>query len=156
MSVQKRKSIKNIGNRQKLKVNTVNLGARIVHQLADRMIIFTSVGASLFTFAIDPTVGVIILVTIIMLVPVYYVACEYFLQQTVGKMITGSVVINEFAERPTVGQCIGRTFARLVPFEQFSFLGSPSRGWHDEWSDTWVVSKAEAERIKAILDGREV
>ncbi|CAN0592803.1 unnamed protein product, partial [Laminaria digitata] len=34
---------------------------------------------------------------------------------------------------------LGRTAARFVPFEAFSFLGGDATGWHDRWSNTRVV-----------------
>jgi hypothetical protein len=30
---------------------------------------------------------------------------------------------------------------RLVPFEQFSALGSPSYPWHDRWTKTIVIDE---------------
>ncbi len=32
-----------------------------------------------------------------------------------------------------------RSFSRLIPFEAFSFLGTPCRGWHDSISKNYVV-----------------
>jgi hypothetical protein len=37
----------------------------------------------------------------------------------------------------------------LIPFEIFSCLGS--RGWHDKLSNTFVVSKKEAETLRSLL-----
>ena len=70
---------------------------------------------------------------------VYYVAFEAAFGFTVGKLITGTRVVDEEGGRPGFGQIFGRTFVRMVPFELFSFFGTPSVGWHDEWSGTRVV-----------------
>jgi hypothetical protein len=39
----------------------------------------------------------------------------------------------------TFGKVLGRTFARIVPFEMFSALGD--RPWHDGWTDTRVIKE---------------
>ncbi|WNJ18163.1 RDD family protein [Pontibacter sp. G13] len=73
---------------------------------------------------------------------VYYAVLEGLTGQTVGKMLTGTVVIDaETYEKPTFSQIAGRTLSRWVPFEAFSFLGSEPTGWHDTWSKTMVVKK---------------
>jgi len=83
--------------------------------------------------------------------PLYYMLAEYKFQQTLGKMLTKSIVINEFAEAPSLSTCLLRTLIRFVPFEGFSCLGSPSRGWHDRWTKTYVVHKDEVPKLKALL-----
>lgn len=69
----------------------------------------------------------------------FYVFFEGLFSRTPGKMLTGTVVVNEKGERPSFGQIVGRSFARVIPFEAFSFLGSTGRGWHDSLSKTYVV-----------------
>ncbi|GAA4150372.1 hypothetical protein GCM10022217_03280 [Chryseobacterium ginsenosidimutans] len=68
----------------------------------------------------------------------YFILMEYYLGKTLGKYITGTSVISIDGNKPTIGQIIGRTFSRLVPFDAFSFLGE--NGWHDSWSDTRVIN----------------
>ena len=82
----------------------------------------------------------------------FYALFEYYFQQTPGKMVTGYVVIDQYAEEPDLKTCLLRSALRYIPFEPFSCLGSPSRGWHDKWSHTFVVSKEEAWKLKNILD----
>lgn len=69
----------------------------------------------------------------------YYVILEGTTSRTLGKLITGTKVVNEHGGTPTLGQIVGRSFCRLIPFEPFSFLGTPSRGWHDSIPNTMVV-----------------
>jgi uncharacterized RDD family membrane protein YckC len=76
----------------------------------------------------------------LLLRPCYYIFFESVFQATPGKMITGTRVIAEWGDKPSVGQIIKRTLIRFVPFEPFSFLGSTA-GWHDRWSKTRVVRK---------------
>jgi len=71
----------------------------------------------------------------------YYVPMEGLTGRTIGKFITRTVVVDEEGQRPSLGQVLGRTLARIVPFEAFSFFSSDARGWHDSWPRTYVVIK---------------
>jgi uncharacterized RDD family membrane protein YckC len=57
--------------------------------------------------------------------------------RSIGKYITGTKVVDYYGTTPTTGTLIARNMYRAVPFDQLSFLGD--RGWHDSWSDTYVV-----------------
>ncbi|MDP4952365.1 MAG: RDD family protein [Flavobacteriales bacterium] len=70
---------------------------------------------------------------------VYYLLIEVPTGRTVGKLVTKTVVVDEHGNKPSVGQLVTRSFCRIVPFEHFSFLGNTARGWHDQWSDTYVI-----------------
>lgn len=71
----------------------------------------------------------------------YFVFMELAFQRTIAKFITGTRVVSADGSPPSTGQIIGRSFARFVPFEPFSFLGSKNPvGWHDSWSGTRVVT----------------
>jgi uncharacterized RDD family membrane protein YckC len=70
---------------------------------------------------------------------VYYVLLEGLTGRTLGKLITGTKVVNERGEPPSFAQTLGRTFSRFIPFEAFSFLGDDGRGWHDSVPGTYVV-----------------
>ncbi len=67
----------------------------------------------------------------------YFILMEYYFGKTLAKFITGTSVISIDGNKPTMGQIVGRTFSRLVPFDALSFLGE--NGWHDSWSDTRVI-----------------
>ena len=69
----------------------------------------------------------------------YYIALEHLFGRTIGKMVTGTKVVNEFGDKATIGQIAGRSFARFIPFEVFSFLGDTGRGWHDSLPKTYVI-----------------
>lgn len=79
----------------------------------------------------------------------YYFICEKTMQRTIGKFATNSIVINEYAEAPSNKALLGRSFARLVPFEALSCLSD--RGWHDTWSKTYVVSEDERDKLLRLL-----
>jgi uncharacterized RDD family membrane protein YckC len=72
----------------------------------------------------------------------YYIISEGLFQRTLGKLLTGTRVVTADGGRPTFGQIVGRSFARMIPFEAFSFLGGDGGpvGWHDSLSGTRVVS----------------
>ena len=70
---------------------------------------------------------------------IYYVPQEAFWGRTIGKLITGTRVVSEDGGPASFGQVVGRTFARMIPFEPFSFFGSTASGWHDSLSHTRVV-----------------
>ncbi len=71
----------------------------------------------------------------------YYLVFEATTGQTIGKYISGTIVVGEDGANPPVGRVIGRTFVRFIPFEAFSFLGQSSSGWHDSLTKTKVIDK---------------
>ena len=70
---------------------------------------------------------------------IYYSFFEITFGKTIGKMISGTKIIDVNGLNPTIGAIIGRSFCRIIPFEAFSFLGSSGIGWHDSISGTLVV-----------------
>jgi uncharacterized RDD family membrane protein YckC len=68
----------------------------------------------------------------------YYAAFELVFQRSIGKMVTGTIVVDMDGNKPTWQAILRRSASRLVPFEAFSFLGGVA-GWHDKWSDTRVM-----------------
>ena len=79
----------------------------------------------------------------------YYFILESTIKRTIGKFATQTLVIDEYGNPPSKVKIAIRTLARLIPFEIFSCLGS--RGWHDKLSNTFVVSKKEAETLRNLL-----
>ena len=74
----------------------------------------------------------------------YYLPLEGLFGCTLGKLVTGTRVVSDDGGKPSWGQVIGRTFARLIPFEAFSVLTGDDarvRGWHDSLPRTWVVRR---------------
>lgn len=69
----------------------------------------------------------------------YYAFFEGIWARTPGKLIFGTIVVNEAGRKPSFGQVLKRTFCRFIPFEPVSFFGT--RGWHDSLSNTCVVRK---------------
>ncbi len=73
----------------------------------------------------------------------YYILLEGMSGKTIGKLMTGTRVVDMHGEKPGFRRIVKRSIARLIPFEAFSFLGNANRGWHDSLSDTYVVKSQE-------------
>ncbi|MCB1607645.1 MAG: RDD family protein [Xanthomonadales bacterium] len=78
------------------------------------------------------------LIGIIILSP-YYILCEGLWGRTLGKLITGTKVVDDAGHPPSWGKVVGRTLSRLIPFEVFSIFGERRLCWHDSIPGTMVV-----------------
>lgn len=117
-----------------------SLGVRFANLMID------SIGRMLFVFALMipfillkmETVGSIMVFVGLL---GYHFIFEATLGRTPAKFLTGTRVVSANGARASTAQILGRTLARFVPFEPFSFLasGKPPSGWHDRWSNTRVV-----------------
>lgn len=76
----------------------------------------------------------------------YYLIFEGLFGRTMGKIITGSIVVNENGLKPSFIVICIRTLCRLIPFDALSFLGKSERIWHDSISKTYVVEKKDLEK----------
>ncbi len=74
---------------------------------------------------------------------VYYVVMESLFGKTLGKYVTKTKVLMKDGSDPDFMHIVGRTFARFIPFEVFSFFGAYPIGWHDRLSGTVVVEEAK-------------
>ena len=74
----------------------------------------------------------------------YYALSEGLFGRTLGKLVTRTWVVSASGGKPTFWQILGRSAARSIPFEPFSFFGPEATGWHDRLSETRVVRKARA------------
>ncbi len=72
---------------------------------------------------------------------IYYTFLEAFGGRTVGKLITGTKVVNKEGSKITFIQAFLRTICRNIPFEALSFFGDKGRpvGWHDLITGTRVI-----------------
>ncbi|MDY8134083.1 RDD family protein [Aquimarina sp. 2201CG5-10] len=69
---------------------------------------------------------------------IYYTFFEITTGRTLGKLITGTKVVDEQGNKPDAWTIFVRTLCRFIPFDAFSFLADDS-GWHDTLSKTKVV-----------------
>jgi uncharacterized RDD family membrane protein YckC len=144
-------------------VISIKDGPRFVHFIVD-IIVFQGLLLTIqyilelistfvtFSETISITIAFIGAIITLLLYPLMYAICEQLWQKTPGKFLTKTVVIDEYANKPDFGTLLLRSFARLVPFEPFSCWGDTySRGWHDKWSNTWVVKEEERDELKKLL-----
>ena len=100
---------------------------------------------------VNLTVQFINSIVIILAYPLFYFIFEHYWQRTPGKFLTKTLVIDEYGNKPDARALLLRSFLRFVPFGAFSCLGDTySRGWHDKWSDTWVVTEVELAELKKL------
>lgn len=81
----------------------------------------------------------IILGSLVMML--YYFPQEATSGRTLGKLVTGTRAVAADGSPLTVGQALGRTLCRFIPFDAISFLfgsGFPE-GWHDRIPGTKVI-----------------
>lgn len=90
------------------------------------------------------------LLTLLLSLP-YFMIMELLTGKTIGKLLTSTVVVDRFGNKPQNSDIIKRSFARLIPFDALSYLGTIPRGWHGTLSDTYVVEeKAGQQQFKGI------
>ncbi len=83
----------------------------------------------------------------------YYLLLEHYGQITIGKLITKTMVVDEMGYEPSFSESLYRTLSRFIPFEAFSCLRKPSRGWHDTLSGTYVIERRNLDRFRKRLGG---
>lgn len=72
----------------------------------------------------------------------YMFVNEYFMKgKSIGKFITGTRAVNQDGSQISVRTALMRSLIRMVPFEAFSALGTPSFPWHDKWTSTYVIDE---------------
>lgn len=70
----------------------------------------------------------------------YYLFCEAIWCRTIGKMVSGTMVVDRQGKPVSFYQALLRTLVRMIPIEWFSFITQDRPvGWHDEWSNTRVI-----------------
>lgn len=60
--------------------------------------------------------------------------------KTLAKYITKTKVVDNRGNKPEVGLIISRSFCRMIPFNNLSFLFGT--GWHDRLSETMVIKES--------------
>ncbi len=80
--------------------------------------------------------------------PLYYFIFEFAMQASPAKAILGRIVVDEYGNKPTTKQIFLRSISRVVPFEAFSCLST--LGWHDTWSNTFVLRKKDLAELKLL------
>jgi len=79
-------------------------------------------------------------IEIVTLYVLFYTLFEYFTGRTPGKYYTKNEVVLIDGSRPGFFAILGRSLTRIIFLDTISFLFS-KRGWHDYFSNTYVISK---------------
>lgn len=143
----------------KVPVRIAHLGIRIAHYYIDAFAVsLISLGlfavASIASDNNSPFASEITLnILFFLLMLAYYIFMEGHYQQTIGKMITGCVVVDEYGDKPGFKKAFYRTLCRFIPFDQLSFFNG--RGWHDSIPKTYVMKKRDLEATLALLAEQE-
>jgi uncharacterized RDD family membrane protein YckC len=109
-------------------------------------IIIAIINPSFFDY-VDDSPGMELLDRLITLIlyGVYMGAVEaVFKGKTLGKVITGTRVVNEDGTTISTATAFKRGIIRAIPFNAFSALGSPCYPWQDKWSDTYVIDEKKS------------
>lgn len=78
----------------------------------------------------------------------YYYITEVYFSRTIAKLITHTVVVDADGSKPSKKSFFIRTCCRFIPFEAFSFYKLVPRGWHDTFSNTYVVKKRKLVKMR--------
>ncbi len=120
-----------------------SLVKRLVHYFLDYIIMYVAaVVIGGIVMLVDETIGGLF---VILVLCGYHLFFEAVFQRTPAKFLTGTKVVMRDGTKPTFLPILGRTLARIIPFEPFSFLfygAHPAKGWHDRLSHTLVVPAA--------------
>ncbi|MEI6310968.1 MAG: RDD family protein [Bacteroidota bacterium] len=142
-------------------ITTVSTRWRLFHYIIDMIIILAIY--FMMAFAAGIVLGLLGLTSLIYkyeavfnlsFYPVfllYYALTEHFLQGSIGKLICGNKVIDEYGEKPSLKETFIRSISRFVPLDGLSIFFS-DRPWHDKWSDTYVVSKKYLDELKLKME----
>lgn len=113
---------------------TVDSTTRLKGYFID-FVLFTLLEISIFSY-FEPDEDDMTLLCIIT-VFLYYFLFEWLTFATPGKWIIGTTVVKKDGSKPSFGHILGRTAARFIPFEAFTFLFYAN--WHDKISGTKVI-----------------
>lgn len=140
----------NIDNEQKNILNSTSLFTRFLNYIIDfiAICILVIIGIILigffFSFIIDfneieeSVLNIVSFVLFIFIYLMYFIILESISQKTIGKILTKSKVVNIYGGKPSLNEIILRSFSRLIPADNLSFLIKNS-GFHDKISKTLVV-----------------
>lgn len=139
-----------VSHSKNLAAMTANRGQRFINFLIDyfiiagiQFIIGAVLGLALLLedFAENDllTINILNFVITLILNLLYYAIMEGTIGKTIGKMASGTRVVDELGNTPTIPKAMIRTIIRWIPFEALSAFSSSERMWHDNWTNTYVV-----------------
>jgi uncharacterized RDD family membrane protein YckC len=147
-------------------------GKRVVHWIVDYIVSylliigifiviglvleFTDTGSADYFAALEDINPLLDRIISMLLTIPYFIITEMISGKTIGKLFTGTVVVDRYGNKPQNVNIVKRSFARAIPFDAFSYLGSIPRGWHDTLSDTYVVEEKALQDAKSSFENLEL
>lgn len=135
--------------RCKREVESASKGKRLLNVLIDYGLLCILILLMIINPATKNYTGIVILIA-----PLYFILTEYYFQQTLGKKITKTKVVDMYGKSPSLKQIILRTLIRTISYDGITFLVR-DRGWHDTWTETYVLDFDEIEEIEELLKDGE-
>jgi len=114
----------------------INKGTRIINFIID--IIVIGIISRIMETILDFNSLNIVFYTVYV---IYYFIFEAYNGRTIGKLITGTIVVDMDNLKPSVGRIALRTILRLNPFDGISYLFGQEQGGHDLISKTRLIVK---------------
>lgn len=120
-----------------MKKAEVSKGTRLINAVVDLLVIyFLAIFLQIFLNGKIPANLILVLIYII-----YYLTLEYCIGQTLGKLVTNSIVLDLKKNKPSFFRILLRTFLRFNPFDTISYLFGQEQGTHDILSRTRLYIK---------------
>lgn len=119
-------------------MNSVNKGDRIVNFFIDNLVISFIFLAFEMIFWDYYHYSTLFFYLIMFL---YYFILEVSNSQTLGKKVTGTIVVNMHNEKPSIKRIFLRSLLRLNPFDYYSYAFGNEQGGHDLISKTRLIYK---------------
>ena len=119
-------------------MNSVNKGDRIVNFFIDNLVISFIFLAFEMIFWDYYHYSTLFFYLIMFL---YYFILEVSNSQTLGKKVTGTIVVNMHNEKPSIKRIVLRGLLRLNPFDYYSYAFGNEQGGHDLISKTRLIYK---------------
>lgn len=119
-------------------MNSVNKGDRIINFVIDYLVI------SVIFFVVEMIFGYFYYASTLvfyLIMVLYYFISEATNAQTIGKKVTGTIVVNMHNEKPSIQRIFLRSLLRLNPFDYHSYAFGNEQGGHDLISKTRLVYK---------------
>ena len=71
----------------------------------------------------------------------YFIFTEWTTGKTIGKLLTGTVVVDRLGRPASFRHLLKRTVLRFVPWDCLTYLVGNKPGWHDRFSATEVIHR---------------
>jgi uncharacterized RDD family membrane protein YckC len=110
----------------------VNKGIRILNLIIDYISVLIFSGLLIIVTGLDKDSTAILLIIYLL----YYLIFESVSRRTLGKIITGTVVVNSDNSKPGLKNILLRSLLRFNPFDIISYLFGFEQGTHDKLSGT--------------------